>query len=117
MLSGEADHTVNNQCSQCGECCSDILPITEAEARKIRRYIAKHDIKPITSFTVPMRKPDLTKCPFRNDAAKRCEIYEVRPWICRDFRCDKTRKGIKAGDEALKKEFVPVSMRQTFFGD
>ena len=42
---GTHDLTDNGKCTQCGQCCSNILPMTEDEISVIRRYIKKHHIK------------------------------------------------------------------------
>ena len=77
------DNTDNGICIECGECCGTLLPLREKEIAKIKRYIKRHKIKPI--------KHDADYCPFL-DATKethKCNVYEVRPHICRDFKCDK----------------------------
>lgn len=73
--------TQNGQCSNCGECCSHILPVSNTEIKRIRRYITKHHVKP------HYHKYKIL-CPFRNEAEKKCNIYEVRPWICQRFICN-----------------------------
>lgn len=116
MQSGVSDFTVNGECSCCGECCSDFLPISDKEIRRIRAYIEKNNIKEQKHFlplAVPMQ--DFT-CPFRNNIEKKCVIYEVRLAICRDFRCDKPRKKIEADKAMYHGLYVPVSMRDVFFG-
>ena len=84
------DYTVNGECSNCGECCGAILPVTGKELKAIRRYVKKHHIKPVRHGMMGMTNQaiDLT-CPFRDNTARKCLIYEVRPWICREYRCDK----------------------------
>lgn len=45
--------TLNNQeqwtnygiCSNCGRCCSDILPLDDKEIDEIFKYIDKHNVK------------------------------------------------------------------------
>ena len=54
-------------------------------------------------------------CPFRNNMEKRCEIYEVRPAICRDFRCDKPKKQIWEDRDLYQAKCRVVSMYETFF--
>lgn len=115
MKHGVYDFTVNGECSQCGQCCSDLLPVSSKEIKEIRRYIKKHHIKecirrpPTTENTF-----DLT-CPFRDDEKKICTIYAVRPAICRDFRCDKPRKKIMADKQMYRGRYTVVSMREIFF--
>ena len=116
MKNGLHDFTENGECSGCGECCSNILPVTEAEIARIRRYIKKHGIKE-QRHTPPTVMPvmDFT-CPFRNNADRKCEIYEVRPEICRDFRCDNMRNGIGPSAELVTGNRRLVRMREEFFG-
>lgn len=65
------------QCdSDCGDCCQSFA-IPEADYQKIRRYVKTHNIK------MANRPDDPTRCPFHyNDT---CNIYDVRPEICRIF--------------------------------
>lgn len=116
MKSGVYDYTVDGECSNCGQCCSNFLPISAKEIKAIHRYIRKHDIKeqrtcwptvePVTDFT----------CPFRSDNERKCLVYEVRPLICRDFQCDKPRKGIWAERDLLQSKYGVVDMRAEFYG-
>lgn len=117
MEAGVFDYTKNGECSNCGNCCSDFLPISPEEIRRIEKYIKKHNIKEQKHFLptaiVPM--VDMV-CPFRSNAERKCVIYEVRPAICRDFRCDKPRKQIDADKAMYHGLHAPRSMRMTFFG-
>lgn len=64
----------HKNCANCGECCG-LIPATSEEIVAIRKYLDKHsDINP--------RKGGID-CPFRNNEAKRCDIYPVRPVVCR----------------------------------
>ena len=93
MEHGVYDFTKDGKCSQCGACCSDLLPISENEYRRIKRYIKKHNIKEqkhtAPAVLVEQPKLDLT-CPFLNENKKteKCVIYPCRPAICRCFVCD-----------------------------
>ena len=120
MKNGVYDFTKDGECSQCGACCSDLLPISESEYSRIKRYIKKRNIKE-QEHTVPavlreQPKLDLI-CPFLNENKKteKCSIYPVRPAICRFFVCDDPQ-GAKNHPELYEEERVPVSMRETFFG-
>ena len=64
---GTYDLTDNGKCTQCGQCCSNILPMTEDEIATIRKYIKKHRIKE-HRHNYPTATPtmDMT-CPFLND--------------------------------------------------
>lgn len=115
MQAGTYDFTVDGKCSNCGNCCSDFLPISQREINKIKDYIKKHKIKEQKKM-IPAAVPviDLT-CPFRSESQKKCMIYEVRPLICMDFQCNNPRQGIKACDEMYNEPRPCVSMRKTFF--
>jgi Fe-S-cluster containining protein len=116
MESGVWDYIKNGECSGCGNCCGNILPISSKEIKRIKRYVEKHDIKeqirryPTSTPTIDMQ------CPFRDEIAKRCTIYPVRPAICQDFRCDKPKKQIRANKALYDGKYDPVDMRATFYG-
>ena len=115
MEAGVFDFTKDGKCSNCGECCSDFLPVSNKEIQTIRKYVQSRHIKEQIHF-LPTRNPfiDFT-CPFRNNQEKRCEIYEVRPAICRDFRCDKPKKEEWANAELYQGTYKLISMSETFF--
>lgn len=116
MESGVFDFTENGYCSNCGNCCGNILPISAKEIKVIRRYIQKHRIKEQVR-NYPTAKPIIDmQCPFRDDTGKRCLIYSVRPMICRDFRCDKPRKKIEADKSMYHRKYDLVDMRAVFYG-
>lgn len=116
MKSGVYDFTKGGECSNCGACCSDHLPVSYVEVKEIRRYIAKNGIREHRN-TPPTAEPviDMT-CPFWNEMECRCDIYPVRPAICRDFRCDKPKKEIWANKQMYHGKYDIVNMRETFFG-
>lgn len=109
------NHTKRGECSNCGECCTDILPLTNYEIREIRKYMRKHKVVNHSKTNVFVRCNLL--CPFRNDKEKKCDIYEVRPYICRIFKCDtEPRKAEWVRDEIEKTREV-YSMKALFFED
>lgn len=83
---GVMNFTVDGQCSRCGQCCSDFLPLSREEINRIRRYIRVNGIKEKHN-NVLMQGFDMT-CPFRDEVNRVCTIYRIRPEICREFRCD-----------------------------
>ena len=110
---GVYNFTKDGKCVSCGNCCTAILPVTKEELKAIKRYIKRKHIKPV----VHPRKADIDlTCPFRNDAEKKCNIYEVRPTICRDFKCDKPHKLIDETKEKYNYDnrFHAVNMRSIF---
>ena len=111
---GVTDFTQNGKCSNCGQCCSDILPVSKSEIKKIRTYVAEHHIaehvnRPPTAVPIV----DFT-CPFRNEAEKKCDIYAVRPKICKRFQC--SNPPAEADKLLYSSSREVISMRQTFFG-
>lgn len=122
MEHGVYDFTKDGKCSGCGNCCSNYLPLTAGEVNRIAQYVKKHGIREQLHLPAPMNLEgydtvmDAT-CPFRDNANKRCVIYEIRPSICRDFRCDKPSKRDMAGNMKVYRNGVKiVFMRKTFFG-
>lgn len=104
--------TDKGKCIGCGQCCSDILHLSEQEIEKIDNYIKNRNIKP------NKYRGDLnTICPFRNETLKICMIYEVRPDICRVFKCDQSPTEIEKNKELFNSKKLPRSMRAVFFND
>ena len=89
MRRGVYDFTSDGKCSQCGQCCGDILPLSQKEIDQIRRYIRKHNIAEEVHRPPTVNPVNDYTCPFRNEMLKKCNIYEIRPMICRDFICNK----------------------------
>ncbi len=79
------DRTYRKHCSKCGECCSALLPLSKDDIAAVKKYLLTHDIKPEHSSSA--NTIDMT-CPFLSKK-KLCLIYEVRPLICRVFKCNK----------------------------
>lgn len=94
-------------CRGCGQCCSRFLPLTIQEEFVIGGYVKKHGIQP----TPPRAEIDLM-CPFL-DEHNECAIYEVRPQICRHYRCDKHKNGTLPFPKGMEKMRV-VDMREKF---
>lgn len=59
---------------------------------------------------------DMT-CPFRDERNKKCLIYEIRPEICRVFKCDQGRDEIVANKMQMHGVNNAVLMRNEFFGN
>ena len=110
------NYPVYGKCSKCGNCCSDILPLSDDEIRSIRNYICRNGIGE-SKHLIPLASQaiDLT-CPFRDNGKKICTIYEIRPEICRQFICD-TIQRVRDNRELLKVDRKVYSMREVFFCD
>lgn len=113
---GVYDFTENGKCIGCGNCCSNLLPLSEKEISDIRSYVKNHKIKKQKHVLYVLKKqPDIDMlCPFLDDSQpnKKCTIYPVRPLICKDFICAKG----KVPDKRLYYENrKAVDMAETFF--
>lgn len=108
------DYTDNGKCSNCGQCCSNALPLSENEIRRIKVYIKEKGIK--EQRHNGMVGTDMT-CPFRDEANHKCLIYDIRPEICRQFMCNHTKEDIMKWKSDLHKKFSVVFMRNEFFGN
>lgn len=106
--------TVNDKCSNCGQCCSNLLPMSEKEVKNIKAYIKAHNIKEQRHNA--MQGVDMT-CPFRDEKNKKCLIYAVRPQICRRFMCNATMEKINADKMYLHGINRVVFMRSEFFNN
>lgn len=77
-------YSCKGTCSKCGNCCTNFLPVTKKEVSKIKQYVKEKNIQ------AENRKFDnniIMQCPFLNQKTKTCNIYEVRPFVCRNFLC------------------------------
>lgn len=115
MRNGVYDYTKDGECSGCGNCCSNLLPISAKEVRQIREYVRRHHIQECVNRPPTAEPVQDWTCPFRDNMKKICTIYEARPAICRDFRCDKPRKQIEADKRFYNGRYDVVNMRETFF--
>ena len=108
---------IDGKCSNCGECCADLLPVSDEELARIKAYVKKHHIQEqnIKPFFDP-QAVNLT-CPLRNDKEKRCEVYPVRPLICREFICSKSLQQAKHDRDLVHASRTPRSMRWEIFGN
>ena len=87
------DLTSDGQCSNCGGCCSNYLPVSESDLKKIRKYIKKYNIHDMRE-DLPAQVTIDMRCPFRDEKNLKCVIYPVRPQICRSFICNMNEKNI-----------------------
>lgn len=88
---------VNGKCVGCGNCCTELLPMTLKEVETIRKYVKEHKIKPYSEIFFEYNgAPRMNlMCPFRDLETKTCRIYEVRPNICRQFKCNQDMRVIE----------------------
>lgn len=109
-LQESIDFTCKGKCSKCGECCSNLLPLTNAEIRHLREIVKKRKLKPHYHILYNA-KYDMT-CPFLNDQNK-CSIYEDRPYICKIFKCDK--KAMNEEEARRLLSAIPINLREVIF--
>lgn len=114
------DYTIDGKCSECGNCCTKALALSNKEINTIRAYIKRHGIKEQKHSINVLAKPlyDLT-CPFLDDTKPnhKCTIYEVRPLLCRDFTCRKFVQQVQPDKQLYKEPRRQVDMREVFFGN
>ena len=118
MESGVMDFTKNGKCTGCGECCSVLLPLSEKEIRKIKRYVEKHHITEKRHFAPTAELLYDMTCPFLDGSKEKdkCTVYSVRPAICRTFICNQPPSKVRENKELFWRTRMPVNMRETFFG-
>lgn len=109
----------DGKCSNCGECCSNILPLTQKEIKQIKKYIYAHNIKPCEhTVNVLRQKPVDMVCPFRDNVNKCCTIYPVRPLVCRLYMCsngiEEFKQQCKDNQKAVSKTY-PYDVWGLFF--
>lgn len=84
------NYTNEGKCSNCGHCCTDFLPLTFKEVKRIKAYLKEHpeivDQQHIVGDSVEV------KCAFRDEVNKKCLIYPVKPLICSTFLCSKKQE-------------------------
>lgn len=108
--------TCNGKCSNCGECCSDVLPVSKGEIKIIKNYMIANKIKEAKHGNF-LTKIDLDlTCPFRDNDKKICRIYPVRPMICKSFICSKPIPDIEDVKRLMHETKDMISMREVFFG-
>ncbi len=116
MKSGVNDFTKNGKCISCGACCGNLLPLSSKDIKEIKRYVKKRHIKEQIHRPPTAEKYIDFTCPFRSDAERKCLIYDVRPAICRDFKCDKPHKEIEMSKELFHRKYDVYDMREVFYG-
>lgn len=98
------NNSCGEQCSKCGECCTNFLPISQKEIETIQKYVIANNIRPQKQMLVMQNR--LT-CPYYN--GKKCLIYEVRPLICKEFYCYK-KPSVEMAEKFSKDKYVTVNM-------
>lgn len=107
---------VDGKCIGCGECCGDILPVTDKEIKRLKQYAKKHNLKEHRHNVFNAELRDCT-CPFLDGETHRCDVYAVRPEICRSFICTKTLAEADRDRELLSETREQKSIRYEIFGN
>lgn len=102
------------ECSRCGNCCPNFLALTEEEIETIPKYVKEHKIQ--DNYKHLLKNNIVVLCPFNNQKEGKCDIYEVRPEICRRFKCNKTDEGIDKNRIHFERTGIFVDMREKFCG-
>lgn len=106
--------TKDGKCIGCGNCCSNLLPMSQKEISVIKKYMIKNRIKEAKHrLQIVNDSYDMT-CPFRDNDKKICRIYPVRPEICKQFICD-SEKRVKHNRELYKQTRNIILVREEFF--
>ena len=90
----------STDCSCCGDCCRNFsINVYSVEYQQILRYFKKYfsisdlnRIRGLCGMEMAIEKRGLAKmrqCPFRNEESKLCTINEVKPLVCRQYKCEK----------------------------
>lgn len=101
----------NFECKCCGECCSNFLPLRDIEIKEMKKLAR-------TENKHPLRKDWYSRCPFLNNN-NRCDIYDNRPIICREYTCYRYENHIYDTEKfknIKQDEFRLVDIRKEIFG-
>lgn len=113
------DMTVRGKCSNCGYCCTDLLPVTQKEVDRLREYAQEHNLTEHTQAPFYLKDAvDLT-CPFLDNIQNRCDVYAVRPKICRSFICSKgeSQMTVERDRYTAQPDVSIRSLRKEIFGN
>ena len=103
------NYCIDGKCSRCGCCCTDFAYISDVEIARIKKFLKKHPIKELNG------KPDFNSrvpiiCPFYNAIERKCNIYSVRPRVCRLFQCNKSPEELESNKQKfIAKEYHNVA--------
>lgn len=103
------DYTINGECPKdCNRCCTAVLPLSDYEINKIKKYIRRNNIKPYNP-NINLNNPKfIDVCPFSQNG--RCAIYVNRPSVCKWFNCNGNKGKFDHSDKKMVNmltEFYP----------
>lgn len=85
------NNTCNHNCSCCGSCCASFIPITKKELMIIKKFVKENNITG-NFLSKNIGQNFYVSCPFLDPVNHKCNIYEVRLYVCRKFKCDKKKE-------------------------
>lgn len=101
---------MNFKCKCCGKCCSNFLPLQKDEIKLMKKLAKTENIKLLQNDWYSI-------CPFLNNNNK-CDIYENRPFICREYSCYNFENNIfnlENFKNLSKEDFKLVDIRKEIF--
>lgn len=98
------DNSICGNCSKCGECCTNFLPVTQKEIYEIQKYVIKNNIRPQKQMLIMQNR---LSCPYYD--GKKCLIYKARPLICKEFYCYK-KISIESAKKMVAEKRIMVNM-------
>ena len=96
------DYSNNGVCPKdCDRCCTVVLPLSDYEINKIKKYVRRNNIKP--------NNPNINPENLKQENG--CSIYVNRPSVCKWFNCFGNKGKFDHSDKRL------VNMLLEFFPD
>lgn len=105
---------LDGSCSRCGNCCTNFLFMTDKELQAIKKYAKENKLS--DNYDHLLKDNVVMMCPFNNQKEGKCDIYEVRPEICRTFKCNVQLEVLEQARNYYATRFKPVDMREEVFG-
>lgn len=87
-------YTGRGSCYGCGECCGRFIPLSAFDVERLRSFAERNEVATEPMATIDGDSMTIRinlNCPFLVDGL--CSVYEARPEICREYRCDLHRNG------------------------
>ncbi len=82
-----------SKCQRCAACCTEkTVALTEADVERIskRTSVNFYRVRMTGSKIMNWKEhQERQYCVFLNLNTKRCDIYEDRPQVCKEYLCDK----------------------------
>lgn len=100
------NNCISGKCTKCGQCCTDFIPLKLKEVDTLKKYIAEHNIELTdwTEFNPTTGMYDIKMfCPLLEKGTNLCKAYEVRPNICKTFKCCKNPQIVYKERDAIAK--------------